>query len=90
MTHPQDDMTRHALDWRNRLGREWFIGRDRDNLGRMRGGHAVCLYGASDRRQAVKIVNSWGMAYPLVWLGYETLQRLLNEYGEATIVTDRM
>lgn len=61
----------------------------RGDLGWIRGGHAICCYGASDRRQAVKLVNSWGRVYPLVWLPYNTLGRLLNEYGEATKITDR-
>lgn len=29
------------------------------DLGGIRGGHCVCVYGASDRRQAVKFVNNW-------------------------------
>jgi len=63
------------------------------DLGHVRGGHAICCYGASDRRQAVRLVNSWGKAYPLVYLPYTTLQRLLDgtEYtGEAAIITDRI
>lgn len=36
------------------------------------------------------ILNSWGLDYPhVVWMPEETLHRLLNEYGEATLVTDR-
>lgn len=62
----------------------------RDDLGPIRGGHAVCIYGASDRREAVKIVNSWGKAYPPVWMHFHTLQRLLDEQGEAAVVTDRL
>lgn len=58
-------------------------------LGTVRGGHAICVYGASDRRQAVRLVNSWGERYPLVWLPYATLQRLIDEDGEATLATDR-
>ena len=59
------------------------------NLGSIRGGHCVCLYGASDRRQAFKLKNSWGRGYPLVWLPYAVMGRLLNEDGEAALVTDR-
>lgn len=69
-------------------GRDMWIGRG--DLGRVRGGHCVCIYGASDRRQAFRVKNSWGRDYPLVWLPYETMQRLLDEYGEATIITDRI
>jgi hypothetical protein len=59
------------------------------NLGRIRGGHCLCIYGASDRRQAFKLKNSWGRDYPLVWLPYTVMQRLLDEDGEAALVTDR-
>lgn len=65
---------------------EWYIGRS-SSLGSIRGGHCVCLYGASDSRQAFRMKNSWGNAYPLVWLPYKTMQRLLDEDGEACVVT---
>ena len=77
-----------AFDSPVQVNGEWFIGRDPRNLGSVRGGHCVCIYGASDRRQAFRVKNSWGRSYPLVWLPYETMQRLLNEDGEATVVTD--
>jgi hypothetical protein len=35
------------------------------------------------------VKNSWGRAYPLVWLPYAAMERLLKEDGEATLVTDR-
>jgi len=46
---------------------------------------------ANERMGAVRILNSWGRnGYPhRVWMPYETLQRLLDEDGEATVVTDR-
>ncbi len=69
------------------FGGEKWIGRG--DLGHVRGGHCVCIYGASDARAAFKIKNSWGKAYPVVWLPYATMERLLNEYGEAALVTDR-
>lgn len=66
---------------------EYWIGRGR--LGQITGGHCVCISGASDKRQAFRIKNSWGRNYPLVWLPYATMQRLLDEDGEAALVTDR-
>ena len=57
-------------------------------LGRVRGGHSVALAGASDRRQAFLLVNSWGAEYPPAWLPYETMGRLLAARGEAALVTD--
>jgi hypothetical protein len=78
------------FDSPRKFGNEWWIGRNNaGHLGSVRGGHAVCLYGASDRRQAFRMVNNWGTQYPLVWMPYEVMGRLLREYGEAALVTDR-
>lgn len=66
--------------------RDWVIGEG--DLGPLRGGHCVCVYGGSDRRQAFKIANSWGRTYPPVWMPYETMQRLIREDGEVALVTD--
>ncbi len=76
-----------GMDRPIKLGREWWMSFE---MGRVRGGHAWCIYGASDRRQACKLVNSWGLEYPLTWIPYDTLQRLLNEDGEATVLTDKL
>lgn len=73
-----------------KVGREYWIGRT--DGGKIAGGHAICCYGASDRRQAVKLINSWGSSWPVVWLPYERLQRLIDGYkqpGEATVLIDR-
>lgn len=66
----------------------WWIGQT-SNIGQIRGGHCVCVYGASDRRQAFRVKNSWGRSYPLIWVPYSTMGRLLVEQGEACLVTDR-
>lgn len=66
---------------------EWWIGEG--YLGGVRGGHCVCVYGASDRRQAFRVKNSWGREYPLVWLPYSTMTTLFRDGAEATVVTDR-
>lgn len=76
-----------AFDAPTPKGREFWV--PTQNIGYVRGGHAWCIYGASDRRQAFKMVNSWGKEYPLTWFSYELVGRLLSEYGEATIITDR-
>jgi hypothetical protein len=73
-------------------GGEWWIGEG--DLGRVRGGHCVCIYGASDERQAFKIKNSWGTNYPEVYFPYQTLDgefRDPPEEGgaEVTLFTDR-
>lgn len=66
---------------------ERWVGRS--GLGFVRGGHDVCFYRMSDRRQAFMLMNSWGSAYPPVWLPYGVMQRLLDEDGEAVVITDR-
>jgi hypothetical protein len=58
-------------------------------LGTIRGGHCVCIYAASDRLAAFKVKNSWGRNYPLAWLPYGAMGRLLAEDGEACMTTDR-
>lgn len=71
-------------------GAWWVADTEKTNLGTVRGGHSVCVYGASDKRQAVRLKNSWGTAYPLVWVPYPTLDRIVRrENGEAALVTDR-
>lgn len=65
----------------------YWIGKG--SLGSVRGGHCVTIYGASDKRQAFRVKNSWGKEYPLVWLTYGAMGRLLQEDGEATLITDR-
>lgn len=63
------------------VGKEW---------GKLAGGHCICCVGASDKRQAVALFNSWGAEFPWpTWLPYDTLTTLLNESGEAGIVTDK-
>jgi hypothetical protein len=69
-----------------RMVPEFWIGEG--DLGSIRGGHCICLYGVSDRRQAFKVKNSWGDSYPEVWLPYTAMTTLLGEDGEAAIVTD--
>jgi hypothetical protein len=67
-------------------GERWV---GQSSLGRIRGGHCVCVYRMSDRRGAFKIMNSWGAGYAPIWMPYATMQRLLNEDGEAAVITDR-
>lgn len=67
--------------------KELWIGRG--DLGWVRGGHCVCLYRMSDRRQAFMLMNSWGWQYPPVWIPYSAVNLLLDDYGEAVVITDR-
>ena len=68
---------------------EWWIGKDPNALIQHRGGHCVCIYGASDQRQAFRIKNSWGENYPEVWLPYTATEMLMQQGGEFTNVTDK-
>lgn len=69
------------------FGGELWIGRS--GLGFVRGGHCVCLYRFSDRREAFRLMNSWGADYPPVWVPYDVVERLISEQGEAVVITDR-
>ncbi len=58
--------------------------------GQVDGGHCICLVGASDRRQAFALCNTWGKSYPfIVWLPYSSYERLMREDGETGIIIDR-
>jgi hypothetical protein len=59
------------------------------DIGYVRGGHCVCLFRMSDRREAFQLMNSWGDYYPPTWMPYTLLNRLINEVGEAVVITDR-
>lgn len=51
---------------------------------------AVLASPLNDQMQAVPFLNSWGTYYPhITWMPYNALQRLLNEDGEAAVITDR-
>jgi hypothetical protein len=68
---------------------DWWIGVN--TWGRISGGHAITCIGASDRRDALALCNTWGESYPfIVWLPYVSMERLLREEGEAGIVVDRV
>lgn len=70
-------------------GRRWWIGVDHQNLGSIRGGHGICLFGARDDIEAVALVNNWGHDYPIVYMPYKTLERVLREDGECLMPIDR-
>lgn len=71
-------------------GKRWWIGLDPDNLGTIRGGHAICCFGARDDIQAFVLVNNWGRNYPVVHIPYKTVEkRVLLAGGDAIIPTDR-
>jgi hypothetical protein len=76
-----------GMDRPEKKGRSWWM--PTDNLGPVRGGHAWCIYGASDRLEAFRMTNSWGREYPLTLVPYRLIERLLTEDGEAAVLTDR-
>jgi hypothetical protein len=69
---------------------EWFCGQTNWKQTERRGGHAYMLNAASDRRQAFRTPNTWGINWPQVWIPYEVIEELLAMYGEATLVTDHI
>jgi len=81
----------HAPEWGDfgKGGKRWWIGRTA-HLGSIAGGHAICGFGARDDIEAFTLVNSWGMDYPIVNIPYTTVQRLLDEDGDAIIPVDRV
>jgi hypothetical protein len=66
---------------------EYWIGTSK-NLGKSLGGHAIVVTAASDKRQAVKLQNSWGLLFPRVWLSYTMFDRLMSQDGECCISVD--
>jgi len=58
----------------------------------------ACLLGpgatggsAHERLQAFPLLNSWGDDYPrVVWVPFAAMQRLMDEHGDAAVVTDRV
>jgi C1A family cysteine protease len=60
--------------------------------GGIAGGHCICGAGASDRREAFELANTWGRSYGKkgrIWVPYKAVERLMGEQGECAIVTDR-
>lgn len=84
--HGFDSPIERASGARGRLER-WLP--SMSSAGSVRGGHAVCLAGASDRRAALLLVNSWGLDYPPVWMDYATMAALIARRAEVAVVTDR-
>lgn len=71
------------------IGHPGFLNAATMNLGPIRGGHAICCFGARDDIEAFSLVNSWGVNYPVVQIPYVVMQRLLDEGGDAIIPSDR-
>ncbi len=67
---------------------EYWIGTE-DLWGGMVGGHAIMGYYWSDKRNAIRLRNTWGGDYPDVWLGAKAINTLLSEQGEMMICVDR-
>jgi hypothetical protein len=80
------------LERRRGRAREAWIP-EQAGWGRVRGGHSPLLTGASDRRGAFRLTNSWGASWGVkgsAWLSYESMGALLHREGEAALVTDRI
>lgn len=66
---------------------EYWIG-TRANWGQILGGHAICGVAASDKRQAFKLLNSWGPSYPPVWISYTSITKLFGMRSECAVGVD--
>lgn len=79
-----------GIDWFNSMSTpdDGWICNKRGWQDRLLGGHAICVYGASDKRQAFKLVNTWGSRYPDVWIPYDSIRWLLNNGGECCAAID--
>ena len=67
---------------------EYWIG-EQDNWGGIMGGHAVCICGVSDSREGILIVGSWGLGFPMVWVSYKAVERLLQMQSEFCFIVNR-
>jgi hypothetical protein len=68
---------------------EWWIPPKSTWGNKILGGHAIMSIAASDSRGAFKLKNTWGNAYPEVWIGYSEVNYLLNNVGaEAYVAID--
>jgi len=61
----------------------------KNKLGFIRGGHCVGIFRYSDKRKGFRFMNSWGSGYPPCWIPYSVMQILLDDQGEAAVITDR-
>jgi len=71
-----------------KINGEYWIGRNKNKLGSNAGGHAICVTASSDRRQAVKLINTWGKDFPETWLSYSLFDKLMAQDGELCIGID--
>ena len=81
------------------LGIPWYDGMSRvDNLahihveGAVAGGHAILTDAVDIEGRRFKLVNSWGADWGwhgICWIGFDDLDRLLHEQGEAAIPVAR-
>ena len=81
------------------LGINWYEGMfDPDPSGLVRvsgdvaGGHAIVANGVSVKRRLVRLHNSWGPGWGVgghAFIGWDDLERLLHEQGEACIPVGR-
>lgn len=85
-----------GTNWYERFNRpvqrdkEWFIDTKDWRKTKPISGHAFMFNVVSDRRQAFRTPNSWGLDYPQVWFPYEIVAELIRQDGEATLITDRL
>lgn len=80
------------------LGTRWYQGMfqpDQDYFlhptGNVAGGHAYVLNGVNVEKERFRVKNSWGRNWGnngRAWMSFETVQKLLNEQGEACMAME--
>jgi C1A family cysteine protease len=61
--------------------------------GKLAGGHAILVFGYSDRHRLFRLRNSWGEGWGVggnCFLAYEDMDRLLHEDGEVCAPVHRI
>jgi hypothetical protein len=69
-------------------GSDYWIGKNQ--LGKLCGGHAIIVRGASDVRQSLYLTSTWGWEYPSIWLSYDMFNKLMKEDGEMCVGVDNL
>jgi hypothetical protein len=74
----------HGMMWPDKTG---FI----KPIGQVIGGHAYTVIGATRRKQAARIINSWGRDWGengRAWIAFEDLDKLVKAQGEACVAME--
>lgn len=81
------------------VGTYWLEGMDKPDkfgfihaTGGVRGGHCYTIVGYSTKRNAFRLLNSWGLAWGengRAWIGFDDLDWLIKNHGEACTAVEQ-